>query len=131
MESLINWVILIASFLGAVGAIIATVNKVVTKAVEKAQKPIYDLIKETHESTDSKIKEIDMSQCKNYLVGFLKEVENGEIIDEVEKERAYEVFDHYSEIGGNSYIHDKWERLMKKESCYGQVRGENKESRRR
>ena len=60
------------------------------------------------------IKEVDKSQCKNYLVRFLKDIENGIQVSEVEKERAYECYAHYiTELNGNSYIHDWWEKLMK------------------
>lgn len=60
------------------------------------------------------IKEVDKSQCKNYLVRFLKDVENDKQVSEVEKERAYECYGHYvKDLNGNSYIHDWWDRLMK------------------
>ena len=35
--------------------------------------------------------------------------------DEVQIKRAYEVYEHYTkDLHKNSYIHDKWEKLMKK-----------------
>ncbi len=58
--------------------------------------------------------EIDKSACKNFLVRFLRDVENGETMDDVEVERAYETYGHYRDIlDGNGYIAKKWERLMK------------------
>ena len=34
-------------------------------------------------------------------------------VDEVEKERAYEIYDHYTnDLKQNSYIHKRWEELM-------------------
>ena len=63
---------------------------------------------------ETSIQELDINQCKNYLVRFLADVEHKEKLDKVEIERAYEVYDHYTkDLKGNSYIHDKWERLMK------------------
>ena len=41
------------------------------------------------------------------------DVEQNKIIDEVEKERFYETYEHYTKLGGNSYIHDKVESLKK------------------
>lgn len=59
------------------------------------------------------IKEVDKSQCKNYLVRFLKDVEKEVQLSEVERERAYECYEHYTkDLGGNSYVHDWWHRLM-------------------
>ena len=35
-------------------------------------------------------------------------------MDDVEVKRAHDVYDHYSgDLHGNSYIKDKWEKLMK------------------
>lgn len=30
-----------------------------------------------------------------------------------QKIRSYELYDYYSQHGGNSYVHDKWEKLKK------------------
>ena len=99
----INYIILGASLVTAVTTICAFLKKIVEKTVNKAFKPIYE-----------KIDKLDESQCKNYLVTFLKSKEKGEIMDEVEEQRAYEVYDHYTkDLNGNSYIHDKWEKIMK------------------
>lgn len=66
----------------------------------------------------SSIANLDESQCKNFLVRFLKDKELGNYIDPIEEERAYEIYDHYSKpkdkggLGCNSYIHAKWEKVM-------------------
>lgn len=61
-----------------------------------------------------RIDEIDKHQCKSYLTEFLADVEIGIEKDEVQIQRAYEVYSHYvKDLNQNSYIHDKWERLMK------------------
>lgn len=95
----INYIILGASFVTAVTTICAFLKKVINKGFEPLNKKI-DLLDESH--------------CKNYLVNFLKDKEKGEKIDEVIEQRAYEIYDHYTkDLNGNSYIHDKWEKLMK------------------
>ena len=74
----------------------------VKNQIDKRLKPIND-----------SIKELDVGECKNFLVRFLADVEQGQIIDEVEKQRAYEVYDHYTnDLKQNSYIHKRWEELM-------------------
>lgn len=99
VKDLINWIILIGSFITAV----TIICKLLKGAIEKGFEPI------RHE-----IKMLDVNQCKNFLVTFLKAVEKGETMDEVETQRAYEVYDHYvKDLQGNSYIHAKWEKLMK------------------
>lgn len=64
---------------------------------------------------NNKIDKIDENQCRNYLVDFLADIEKGVEKDETQIKRAYEVYDHYcKDLNLNSYIHDKWERLMNK-----------------
>lgn len=63
---------------------------------------------------DRKLDEVDLSACKNFLVRFLADVEEGNQIDEVEKERFYETYEHYqNDLHQNTYIHDKVESLKK------------------
>lgn len=77
-------------------------SKTLKKVVEKTLKPIND-----------SIKSLDISQCKNFLVRFLADIEQGNELDKVEIERAYEIYDHYTnDLKQNSYIHVRWEQLM-------------------
>lgn len=99
LGQLSDWIQFALLFLGSVSTILIGMKKIFNKQLE----PL-----------NNTIKQLDINQCKNYLVRFLSDVENGEKLDNVEIERAYEVYDHYTkDLKGNSYIHDKWERLMK------------------
>lgn len=99
MNDIIAWLGILA---GAITSI-TVICKFLQSVIVKGLKPIYE-----------KIDNLDESQCKNYLVTFLKSVEKGEKMDEVEIQRAYEVYDHYTnDLKKNSYIHDKWQKLMK------------------
>lgn len=65
---------------------------------------------------DKRLDEIDVSACKNFLVRFLKDVEQGNEVDEVEIQRAHEVYKHYyEELHQNSYIHSKWNKLIERD----------------
>lgn len=93
----------LALIVGLLGSVKYLSNEL-KKQVEKTLKPIND-----------NIKELDVSQCKNYLVRYLKDVEQGNKLDEVEVERAYEIYDHYTnDLKQNSYIHKRWEELEDK-----------------
>lgn len=73
------------------------------KILDKSMQPIH-----------KKIDELDVHQCKNFLVRFLSDVERGQKMDDIEIKRAHDVYDHYTnDLKQNSYIHDKWEKLMK------------------
>lgn len=92
---------LIAGIITSLGIIIVPVQKVLKKTIKSEIEPI-----------NKSMKEIDVGQCKNFLVRFLADVEKGKELDQVEKERAYEVYDHYTnELKQNSYIHKRWEDL--------------------
>lgn len=69
-------------------------------------------IKEEIKGLNERIDEVDMESCKNFLVNFLAEVDKGERIDEIEKERFFEQYTHYSKKGGNSYIKHKVDKLQ-------------------
>lgn len=97
----VTFIIGLSAFIGALTGICTFVGKIYEKQVKKIVGPI-----------NNSLIEIDLSQCKNFLVRFLADIEQGNKIDEVEKERAYEVYEHYTKIGGNSYIHSKWVKLM-------------------
>ena len=99
VQELIDVIIKISCLIGAVTAICVFLKKVINKGLE----PIM-----------AKIDKIDKSQSMNYLVSFLADKEKGVEKDQVETQRAYDVYDHYvNDLKGNSYIKDKWERLMK------------------
>ena len=89
-------------FLVSIIGSIKYLSNEVKNQIDKTLKPIND-----------SIKELDVGECKNFLVRFLADVEQKQIIDEVEKQRAYEVYDHYTnDLKQNSYIHKRWEELM-------------------
>lgn len=58
------------------------------------------------------IKENNLSSIKTDLINLMELADKGEISQE-QKLRLYELYDYYYLHGGNSYVHDKWERLKK------------------
>ncbi len=105
MNNIANTIILVASLITAVTTIIISMQKILKRMFEPVNK---------------KIDGLDLSQARNYLVDFLADIENGEKKDECQVERAYELYDHYTkDLHGNSYIHAKWEKVMKGREKYG------------
>lgn len=95
----------LVTFLGS----IIYLSKFIKKMLDKAFSPI-----------NEKIDILDVNQCKNFLVRFLADVEQGNELDEVEIERAYEIYDHYTnDLKGNSYIHRRWQQLMERKDANG------------
>lgn len=53
-----------------------------------------------------------LESIKTDLINLMELAERG-IISVEQKMRMYELYDYYSKHGGNSYVHDKWEKLKK------------------
>ncbi len=62
---------------------------------------------------NTRLNEIELSSDKNFIVRFLADIEQGNIVDEVEKQRFYEIYQRYKELGGNSYVSHKVDKLQK------------------
>ena len=62
---------------------------------------------------NNRLNEIEISSDKNFIVRFLADIEQGNVVDEVEKERFYEIYKRYKELGGNSYVEHKVDKLQK------------------
>lgn len=85
-------------------------DNIIKESIEEALIPV----KESIEDTNSYVKKLDKNQCMNYLVEFIEDSKNGIPKDEIQKKRASEVYDHYTDdLHGNSYIHDGWEKYVK------------------
>ena len=48
-----------------------------------------------------------------FLVNFIHDIEQDNVKSQIQKNNAYKLYDRYRTLGGNSYIHDKWEKLQK------------------
>lgn len=93
----------ILKFIVEFSGLLVTIVVAIKKVLEKQLKSIYE-----------KVDNLDLNNCKNFLVRFLSDIERAQRIDEVEFKRAHDVYDHYKDdLHGNSYIKDKREKLMK------------------
>lgn len=104
-----NVLVFIAGILASGGSIAVFFSKRFGKIISDQLKPTNDKI----DTLQSSISEVDMSNCKNYLVQIISILEAGGTVDKVALERFWENYDHYIELGGNSYIHTAVERLKK------------------
>ena len=101
---------IISGIITSIGIIMIPLKKFLIKTISEQIEPISKEVAYANQS----IKELDIGQCKNFLVRFLADVEQGQQLDPVEKERAYEIYDRYTnDLKQNSYIHKRWNELMK------------------
>lgn len=97
----------IAGFITSIGVIHQRIEKQLRKLFEEQLQAFDTKMNVLEERMDA----VDLNSCKNYLVRFLSDVEKGEKIDEIELERFFEQYKHYTDHGGNSYIKHKVEKL--------------------
>ena len=62
---------------------------------------------------NTRLNQIELSSDKNFIVRFLADIEEGNQVDEVERERFYEIYQRYKELGGNSYVSHKVDKSQK------------------
>lgn len=111
----------IASIIGtivAIGGGVAVISGWISKSLKKyltmVIKQEIEPLKESVARIETELKKTDKEACKNFLVTFLSNVDRGEAIDEIERQRFFEEWEHYTAQGGNGYLHAKVDRLKEK-----------------
>ncbi len=98
-----TWVGFFAALIGSCTGIYAWI-KTLLKSLFDAQT----------KGLNEQIKKVDLENCKNFLVSFLARCDRQDcVIEEIEKARFWEQYEHYLELGGNSYIRNRVEQLRK------------------
>lgn len=59
------------------------------------------------------INPLELSSIKTDLVNFINDVEHNTPKSQIQKLNAHELYDRYTKLGGNSYVHEHWEKLLK------------------
>lgn len=91
-------------------ALIEFVKWLIERRDKKEENPILKLLKDIEE----RVNEVDKSMCKNFLVRCLADFEKGNPLSDVERERFWEQYQHYTQdLKGNTYIMEWTERLKK------------------
>ena len=118
---IVAFVLALSAFAGAVAGLVTLFNKVHHNVVKKTiLDPINQNINQLREEMNSSmsdirgdIKELDISECRNFLVRFLGDLERDTDIDPVEIQRAYDVKRHYiDDLNQNSYVKDRWNSVI-------------------
>lgn len=98
------------TLVGSIKKVINEVTDSIGNVVKKEMKPLENKI----DALSRKVDEVDLDSTKNFLVSKIGEIERGEHIDEITRQRVYEEYEHYINAGGNSYIHTRFDELKKK-----------------
>ncbi len=95
------------AFVVAVIAGVQSLKKTMKGWLTATLKEQFDAMEKSQKEILKRLDNVDLENCKNYLVTFLSEVGRGEIKDETELQRFWEEYEHYQGLGGNSYIKNK------------------------
>ena len=107
VADIITFVIGIVTFFKSVEYLSKNVYDKIGSSIMENTKPINGRLDEI----EANINKIDMEQCKSFLTQYLNVDRD---LKETEKQRIYEVYQHYRELGGNSYIKEEFERMQDK-----------------
>ena len=87
-------------------------KKWTTTAVKEILKDELKSIKDELKTLHAEIRKEDKEKTKNFLVSRLADAERGQEWSDIERQRFYEQYDHYSkDLNGNTYIKTATERL--------------------
>ena len=62
-----------------------------------------------------RIDDLELQSIKTDLTNFISDVEHNVPKSQIQRLNAHELYDRYTTLGGNSYIHEHWEKKIKKE----------------
>lgn len=105
VADIVTFIIGVVSFLKAVELLVKDFYGNIGKSITKNIGPINMRLEEI----ESNLNKIDKEQCKSFLTQYLNVDRD---LKETEKQRIYEVYQHYIELGGNSYIKEEFERMQ-------------------
>lgn len=122
MENItLGQIAIVVAFLAALITGGVKIKNTVKKWLENLLKEKFDEQRKETQALSIKIEkleqslfDVDLENCKNYLVTYISEIKRGEVKDEIEKQRFWEEYRHYIDKGGNSYIRHDVEELGKK-----------------
>lgn len=94
------------------------VNSIVQKWICSLLKPVNDRIDESNriimarlDTNAEELKQMQLEQYKNFLTRYLADIERDTELTEIELERFNDIYTKYDNLGGNSYVHRKIDKL--------------------
>jgi hypothetical protein len=106
LGDLAKWLAFIVGLISSVVYLKKGTIKGIASVIDERLEPIKKEVENLKEETSKN----NLSSIKTDLIN-LMELADKEKISPEQKMRSYELYDYYCKHGGNSYVHDKWERL--------------------
>lgn len=81
--------------------------------IKKILNPLKKEIQEIQEIAATSRNNMEIELIKVILANFINDVDQGIKKSQIQKQNAFELYDRYLSLGGNSYIHENWKKLIK------------------
>ena len=104
--------LLLFIFIGAITSLISFYKSFISKILN----PIHQKIEHLEDISSQSRNNIELELIKIILVNFINDIESGIEKSPIQKENIYELYDRYTELGGNSYVHDLLHTFNKEET---------------
>ena len=114
LGNIADWLKVFAALITGCTVIYKLISVAFKKALDSYTKPIIGKLEAMEQKIDTLERKHDLSareHAKNFVICFLADVEQGEPIDPDELHCFWDNYDLYKSMGGNSYVHDKVEKL--------------------
>ena len=105
---------IIVAIIGLIGSLITVGGTIVVALISKSTNKKVSKIEDVKDYCQNMMDNHILENDKTYLTDFLSDIEAGEPKSEIQIRRAYEIKEEYNKKGGDSYIDDKWEELIRK-----------------
>lgn len=99
----------IGIFIGALTTLITYFKTIINKIL----KPINSKIDNLQDISIQSRNNIELELIKVILVNFINDIEQDNYKTQMQRQNAYELYDRYRSLGGNSYIQERWNKLIK------------------
>ncbi len=106
---IITLITLLVTLIGGITTLVTFSRKFIKKILN----PINEKINDFQEKASQSRNNMEIELIKVILANFINDVENGINKSPIQKQNAFELYDRYIALGGNSYIHENWKKLIK------------------
>lgn len=109
----IDWIFEVAKWLVAGGSALFAIYKAINVGIKKIFEQNMKHFEDKLDDIDRRLDEAARDRAKNFIIRVLADIEQGEHIDEDELQCFWDNYDKYTALHGNSYVHEKVERLKR------------------
>ena len=109
LELIGEFIAFLVALVGGLGYLNKTLRNWLSKLVLEQQ----DTINEKLDDMADQLTRVDIESTKNFLVQYIADVEQGDKVSETEIQRFWEQYEHYTSVGGNTYIKERVDKLKK------------------